>query len=201
MLNHESVRQTLRLADWVSLKVDSVLEKTWHKINRPHGWLRLDIMLQSMLRFASEYGGKLVTETMLVKGLNDTNAELNKIAEFLETLSPSTAYLSAPIRPPAESWVRPPGTKTFNRAYQILSGRLPQVELITTPEDNQFAFTSDLQNELLSTTAVHPLRQDAVNELVKKSGESWQTVEELVESGALIRLEYEGETFYIRRMK
>ena len=181
--------------------MDSVNEAAWRKINRPHGHLSLKTMHASMQRFAAEFKGTLVTETMLVSGLNDTSAELNAIADFLPALSPHTAYLSTPIRPPAEAWVHAPDTEHVNRAYQILSSRGIKVELITQPEDITFALTSDLQSDILSITAVHPLRQDAVEELLRKSGETWQTVEDLITSGALLRLTYEGEIFYLRNMK
>lgn len=201
LLHDQEVRETLKKADWVSLKADSVIEATWRKINRPHGHLSLETMQASMLRFADEFKGKLVTETMLISGLNDTPAELTAIADFLHTLSPHTAYISAPIRPPAETWVRSPDAEHINRAYQILSSRVTNVELITMPEDIDFALTSDLQSDILSITAVHPMRQDAVEEMLRKSGETWQTVEALVDSGALLKLEHESETFYLRNMK
>ena len=191
----------MQKADWVSLKVDSVNEASWHRINRPHGHLDLETILSAMQRFSTDYKGQLVTETLLISGINDTSEELQAIADFLPILSPHTAYISAPIRPPAESWVHSPDTAHINRAWQILSSRVKNVELNTKPEDITFALTSNLQQDILSITAVHPLRQDAVEELVRKSGETWQTVEDLVFSGALLRLAYEGETFYLRQLK
>lgn len=198
LLTNTTVVEALKLADWVSLKVDSVNENIWRKINRPHGHLRLEKILEAMLRFSGDYRGKLVTETMLVKNLNDSHTELEEIAAFLETLSPDTACLSSPIRPPAEKWVLPPNPQTINSAYQIFSARLPKVELITTPEKNSFPLTSQLENDLLSITSVHPLREDAVRRLVEQSGGSWCQVEELITAGDLLRLEYQGDTFYLR---
>ncbi|MCD4673035.1 MAG: radical SAM protein [Anaerolineaceae bacterium] len=201
LLHQQEVRETLKKADWVSLKVDSMIEATWRKINRPHGHLNLETMQASMKIFAAEFKGELVTETMLISSLNDTPVELTATADFLSTLSPHTAYISAPIRPPAETWVHVPDTDHINRAYQIFASRAANVELITNPEDITFALTSNLQNDILSITAVHPMRQDAVEELIRKSGETWQAVEELLTSGALLRLAYEEETFYLRQLK
>lgn len=201
LIHLPEVRESLAKADWVSLKVDSVNEATWRKINRPHGRLSLKTMLESMQRFAADYTGQLVTETMLVSGLNDTLEELSAIADFLPTLPPHTSYISAPIRPPVETWVHTPDTEQINRAWQILSSQVKNVELITKPEDITFALTSDLQSDILSITAVHPMRQDAVEEMLRKSGKTWQTVEDLLISGALLKLAYEGESFYLRNMK
>ncbi len=45
---------------------------------------------------------------MLVKDINDSIYYIEKIADFLGQLKPNKAYLSIPIRPPAEKWVQPP---------------------------------------------------------------------------------------------
>lgn len=49
------VREELRKADWVSLKVDSTREDVWRKINRPHKTLQLASILSGMLEFAKVY--------------------------------------------------------------------------------------------------------------------------------------------------
>jgi len=104
----EDVRQELMAADWVSLKVDATREEVWRKIDRPHGKLRLASTLDGMLEFAHTYQGELVTETMLVEGVNDEAGHLMEMADFLGRLVPARAYLSIPTRPPAEAWVQPP---------------------------------------------------------------------------------------------
>lgn len=197
----EGAGKALMLADWVSLKIDSVNQETWRRINRPHGHLRLADILEAIQAFAISFHGELVTETMLVKDLNDNPGELHAIAAFLGSFSPAAAYISSPIRPPAEPWVHVPPAEAFHLAYQVFSAHLSRVELLTEPEDIHFALTSGLQHELLSTTAVHPMRQDAVQELVRKSGSSWEQVEELIKTSDLLRLEYEGEIFYLRNLK
>jgi wyosine [tRNA(Phe)-imidazoG37] synthetase (radical SAM superfamily) len=68
----EDVRQTLAMADWVSLKVDAVDEMLWRRINRPNPSLDHRAILDGLLSFAGEYEGKLVTESMLLSDLNDS---------------------------------------------------------------------------------------------------------------------------------
>lgn len=72
LIDQLDVQEELVEADWVSLKVDSVDEKVWKKINRPHRRLYLDRILDGIRSFKTKYPGKLVTESMLVAGLNDT---------------------------------------------------------------------------------------------------------------------------------
>ena len=68
LLGQEEVRRELALADWVSVKVDSVDEAVWRRIDRPHPSLRLDEILQGIRVFAKSFAGVLDTETMLVRG-------------------------------------------------------------------------------------------------------------------------------------
>ncbi|MGM0627971.1 MAG: radical SAM protein, partial [Candidatus Fermentibacterota bacterium] len=64
----EDVRSDLSGADWVSLKADAASEDVWRRVNRPHGRLDLQAIQEGMLAFAEGFDGKLVTETMLVRG-------------------------------------------------------------------------------------------------------------------------------------
>ena len=195
-----SVRRDLMKADWVSLKLDSTREETWRRLDRPYGKLQLAPILKGMLEFAEDYEGELVTETMLVQGINDGDGQLEEVADFLAQLKPARAYLSVPTRPPAETGVRPPGEEVINRAYQTLSKSVDQVEYLIGYEGNAFAFTGDVEEDLLSITAVHPMREGAVTEFLTRAGSDWSVVQRLIDGGQLIETEYEGRGFYMRKL-
>ena len=200
LISRQDVREELMQADWVSLKLDAVREPAWRSVDRPRGSLRLAEILDGALEFARSYGGKLVTETMLVGGINDGEEEMRETAAFLARLRPDTAYLSIPTRPPAETWVRPPGEATLNRAYQILSEQVPSVEYLIGYEGNAFASTGDVRSDLLSITAVHPMREDAVQAFLGRAGASWSAVEELVAQSQLFQTSYGDHRFYVRAL-
>jgi wyosine [tRNA(Phe)-imidazoG37] synthetase (radical SAM superfamily) len=117
LLWRNDVRNELGLADWVSLKIDAVQETIWRKINRPHKAIGLSLMLDGALAFAITYSGKLAIETMLFKGINDSDDCMKDIVDFLHRLQPDQAYLEIPTRPPAERWGRRPNEAALNRAY------------------------------------------------------------------------------------
>jgi wyosine [tRNA(Phe)-imidazoG37] synthetase (radical SAM superfamily) len=108
--------------------------------------------------------------------------------------------LSIPTRPPAEEWVQPPSEKVINQAYQILSKRLDQVEYLIGYEGNAFAFTGNVEEDLLSITAVHPMRREAVSEFLTRARADWSVVYQLVDQGQLVETGYEGRTFYMRKL-
>ncbi len=201
LIGREDVREDLLGADWVSLKMDSTRREIWRKIDRPHGTLRLTSILDGALEFAQAFRGELVTETMLVEGVNDDDDHIREVAGFLARLKPATAYLAIPTRPPAEEWVQPPGEEVINRAYQILSGRLDRVEYLIGYEGNAFAFTGDVEEDLLSITSVHPMREDAVSAFLARAGADWPVIHRLIAQERLIEMEYEGRKFYMRKLR
>lgn len=198
LLGDPAVRAALMLADWVSLKLDAADETAWRQIDRPHGRLRLADILAGARTFARDFAGALVTETMLVAGVNDAPDTLTATAAAIAALHPAAAYLGIPTRPPAETWVQPPTAVTLNQAYQIFTAVLPHVEMLTGYEGNAFAATGDAAADLLSITAVHPLREDAVAELLARCGATWDSVQALTARGALVAVTYNHHTFYLR---
>jgi wyosine [tRNA(Phe)-imidazoG37] synthetase (radical SAM superfamily) len=200
LLGREDVRADLMRADWVSVKVDAVRERAWRAVDRPRGSLRLSEILEGARQFARAYRGELVTETMLVEGVNDGAQDVRALADYLARLSPSTAYLSVPTRPPAETWVRPPGEADLNRAYQLVSEKVARVETLTGYEGNAFAFTGDVQQDLLSITAVHPMREDAVQAFLARAGADWEAVAALLAQGQLVETAYGDHRFYLRAL-
>ena len=199
LLRQKSVRTDLAKADWVSLKVDAISKDIWRRIDRPHHDLDLSIILAAMLRFAEEYEGELVTETMLVRGLNDSPGEIKKLADFLVQLQPVKAYLSIPTRPPESGWVHPPPENVLNMAYQALSKRIDNVECLFGYEGNAFTITGKVEDDLLSIVAVHPMQEEAVREFLAKSGADWAVIEKLVIQNRIFATDYEGKKFYLRR--
>ncbi len=201
LISLKSVRNDLAKADWVSLKIDSVNEETWRKINRPHSRLQLPDILEGIREFSRTFNGELVTETMIIAGLNDTEEEADKISDFIKYLRHASAYILVPTRPPAESNVRMPDENILTNIYNIFQEKLPKVELLIGYEGNTFASSGNAEDDILSITAVHPMREDAVRAFLKKSGAEWSLMEKLIENDILIKIPYQGKNYYLRKLR
>ena len=202
LLWRKDVKKDLLEADFVSLKVDAVNETLWKRINRPHKDLKLDTVLKGVQEFAEEFKGTVVTETMLIDDMGYGD-EFKRIAEFLTKLEKlNKAYIAIPTRPPAEKWVKPANEKDINTAFQVFSEKLgaDRVEYLIGYEGNAFAFTGNVEEDLLSITAVHPMRKEAVEEFLKKACANWGAIEKLLEEDKLVELEYEGNKYYMRKL-
>jgi len=196
----ESVRQDLYEADLVSLKVDAVNELTFKKINRPNHFLNLDSIFDGIVEFTKVFKGKLITETMLVKGINDSGEELKDIASFIAKINPSKSYISIPTRPPAESWVIFPEEEVLNMAYQIFREKIKNVNMLITPEEGEFTITDGLQEDLLSIVSVHPIREEEIHKLLSEKRSDFSLVSSLIKEGKIKKVKYNNKIFYIRKL-
>jgi len=199
LIDQKQVRENLKEADLVSLKVDSVEEKIWRRVNHPHQNLCLKSILEGMLKFSRIFKGKIITETMLIKNINDDSQHLKKVADFLAKLKPSRSYLSLPIRPPADSWVQSPSEEVVNQSYNLFKEKVDQVECLIGYEGNAFAFTGEVEEDILSITSVHPMREEALKDFLKRAKSDWSTILKLINKGQLVETDYKGNKFYIRK--
>jgi wyosine [tRNA(Phe)-imidazoG37] synthetase (radical SAM superfamily) len=195
------VRRELALADLVSLKVDSVIPGTWRALDRPHGRLDIREIMEGILEFSRCYKGRLITETMLVEGLNTSRTEMEALSEFLAMVRPSRAYLSVPSRPPAEKGIRTPDRESLEAARDTLLSALDDVELLTGYEGDDFSGPDDTVAALLGILAVHPMRESAVLEFLRGRADPQRTLDRLAGSGRILREVYRGSVYYRRRFR
>lgn len=199
LLGHPGISGALEPVDWISVKVDTVDEKTWRRINRPHRSLCLKDILRGLINFGRKYEGTLVTETMLVGGVNDSARHATATAAFLADLGPAKAYLAVPTRPPLCGWVRAPYEERLVNAYATFDARLADVELLIGYEGDRFTTAGDPAENLLGITAVHPMREDAVRTLLHRMSVEWGVVERLLAEKRLVRVEHAGHDYILRR--
>jgi hypothetical protein len=81
-----------------------------------------------------------------------------------------------------------------------LNEKNDSVEYLIGYEGNAFAFTGDVEEDLLSITAVHPMREEALNEFLSRAGADWSIIHKMIAQGQLIQMNYEGKNYYMRRL-
>lgn len=198
LLHLEEVRNGLMEADWVSIKVDATDEAIWRKINRPQGNIELKNILDGSKLFATGYKGRLHTETMLVKNYNDFPEQIEQITMFISGLNPEAAFLSIPTRPPSLKEVKPAAEENMAMAWQNFCDAGIKTELLTGFEGTDTGFTGNAFEDIINITAVHPLREDTMKELLKKENTDMSVVESLIFQGLLKKIKYEGRDYYLR---
>ena len=204
LISVEDVRRDLMEFDLVSIKLDAVSEEIWRKINRPHSSLNLHEILDGVKIFRREFPGKLISETMLIDGVNSERSEIKRIADELSKIDPDKAYIAIPTRPPAENWVKPVDEEKLVESYEIFSESLgrDRVELLIGYEGAGFKIGRDPVRDLLSIATIHPIRLDYAHQILSKSiHDPDELIERLVNSGEMKLVKYRGRNFLVRRRR
>jgi wyosine [tRNA(Phe)-imidazoG37] synthetase (radical SAM superfamily) len=194
LLFREDVRQDLSEADVVIPTLDAGNDKIFRAVNRPHRSIDFETMLQGLVEFRREYSGQIWIEVMLVKELNDTTEELQSIKHAIDMINPNRVYVLTPIRPPAESWVRPSDPERILKAQEIIGKAIPVAGL----ETGQFGLTefSNARQAILEIGSRHPLRREQAIEIEKKFPISG-VVKKMLNNKELISVNYNSEEYLL----
>ncbi len=196
LLSLEDVRRDLMEADVVIPTFDAGSTEVFRKMNRPHRHVEYDAMLQGLIDFSAEFKGRLWLEVMLVRGVNDSDAELKAIKAGIDRIGPERVYVLTPVRPPAESWVEPPPPETILRAQELLGDATP----VALPEAGEFGLEgfAKAEDAIMEIGSRHPLRKEQALEIAA-SYDAPGTVENMIADGQLVETPYEGRIYLLPR--
>jgi wyosine [tRNA(Phe)-imidazoG37] synthetase (radical SAM superfamily) len=158
LLDRPAVREELRAADAVLPTLDAGTETLYRRINRPHPDLTLASLIEGLTAFRQVYTGRLWTEVMLVKELNDSEEALEDLTSVLRAVAPDAIHLSLPIRPPAEPWVQPADEESLMRATSILGETASLIHPVE--EDFDLSGYETLLDAVISIITRHPMREE-----------------------------------------
>ncbi|HDS44525.1 MAG TPA: radical SAM protein [Methanomicrobia archaeon] len=201
LLYQADVRNELLQADVVMPSLDAGTAATFRKINRPYRGIVFDTVVAGMEEFRRAYTGELWVEVMLVKGLNDSEAELHALKRRLERIAPDRIYINVPIRPPAEPWAVPPDQEAIVLAQAIFSDL--NVVDITTEEQGEFAIAGfrNPEEAILAIIGRHPMREEQVIETLQHVAVEEEAVQEsllrLAMSGKIKKVTYREKIFWL----
>lgn len=195
LLWNERLQENLMYADYVSLKVDTVNEDTWIKINRPHQRLKYDLILKGIEEFSQKYRGQLVTDTTLIKNINDNPQEIGQLGNFLNSLKRKTSFFMTPIYPTAEKYALSSDAETLKNLFVIINEKVSNSVMLCCPETDEFFATDDFENELLGLLEIHPVNETAVKTFALANSKL-EKLTELIENKIIKHLDHNGKTFY-----
>ena len=98
----EEVRNDLINADVVLPSLDAASDEVFKRINRPQSGIGLGLIIEGIKHFRKQYKGSIWLEIMLIKGVNDTPDDLQKLRFILNDLKVDKIHLNTVTRPPSE---------------------------------------------------------------------------------------------------
>jgi len=195
---NKQISENLLFADYVSIKIDTINPDTWLKINRPHIRLNYDLILDGIKQFSKIFKGKLSTETMLIKNVNDNDKEIDELANYLNKLDIEAAYFTTPIFPPEKSYAVSPDLDKLEYLKTLIKEKISKSVLLCCPDD-EFTATDDFENELLGMLSIHPVGSEVVKQFTKNEKDI-SKLKEMVEGNIIREIVFEGKNYYIENI-
>lgn len=195
LLFQEKVREELKEADLVIPSLDSAVQSTFEQINRPFKGLHIEQIIDGIRLFNQDFKGNVYLEIMLVKGINDTRAEVKRLADAIQEINPAKVQLNTVVRPPAEDSAQPVTENELEAVKKMLGGR---AEIISEYDKKQIvAYKIKTESEIIKLVQRRPTTlTDLSNSLGIHPAEAVKYIEALTQKGLIGYKKYGKEKFY-----
>lgn len=123
LLNDSAVRRDLLAADLIIPSLDAADPKVFAKVDRPHPDLKIEDIIEGLIKLKKEFRGKIWLEIMIIKGINDDLRHIKRLKEAVEKINPDKVQLNSPVRSTAEPDILPVNKKKLEKIKEIIGGR------------------------------------------------------------------------------
>ncbi len=194
LLWRKDVREDLMSADACLPSLDAASESAFRRVNRPHRSLALERILEGLAEFGDEYEGEVMLEVMLVKGYNDSEEELEKIASAVSELRVDRLHVLTPVRPPASN-VEPADAEAIMLAVELFERAGVKTSVIDFPECGEFDFGAfSSVEEAVRIMSRHPMREEQLEKLSLHFGVDLERIRTIP---GVVEKEFRGKKYYI----
>jgi wyosine [tRNA(Phe)-imidazoG37] synthetase (radical SAM superfamily) len=190
-IDDEKIQDALLKLDEVKLSLDCASQKCLEKLDRSHSGIEVKNIKEGMLAFKRKYKGPLIIEILIVKTLNDSNDEIEKLNAFLLKLTPTRIDISSIDRPPAYA-VQALDYEALLEISHLFDSSLPVYIASRKKADIKAASYSD--EEILETLSKRPLTQEDIEALF--DGYSQNRVQNLLRKEKIKIVSTNGVEFY-----
>lgn len=194
------VRKALMLADLVIPSLDVGDEQLFQYVNRPHGSLSFDQMVNGLIDFSRNFKGQIWLEVLLLGGVTGIQSEVEKIASIVKIIHPAKVQLNTVHRPPAEETAFPLTTEQLIALKNIFP---VEVDIIGTSEPTievTAALSATTEEDIMSLLARRPCTiEDIANGLDMHPNEVIKRIEILVKADKVNCIVTRKRNYYTKR--
>lgn len=195
LLSQKLVRKSLLEADVVIPSLDAATARTFRKVNRPEPSLKIEAIIEGLESFRREFKGQIWLEVMLVKGINDSPADIEALKKAIARIKPDRVQLNTVVRPPAEKWARPLSPDELERIKNKLGRRAEVVADFRKKPQPKAA--ESLDEAVLSLIARRPATvRDIAAALGSKEADVRRQLRELLRMKKISVVRHKGRDFY-----
>jgi wyosine [tRNA(Phe)-imidazoG37] synthetase (radical SAM superfamily) len=199
LLGLPEVRRELAPAEVVLPSLDAAREETFQAINRPLHGFTLAKLEEGLEAFRREYGGQIWLEVMLLRGLNDLEAELTALRRAIRKIAPDKVQLNTAVRPVVEDSALPLSPEEMAAAAAFLG---EGVEVIASFSQAPVTPEPRSDGAFLEMLSRRPMTApDLARALGLPLPQVRQRLRHLCESGLISYNLYQDQGFYRRQVQ
>lgn len=184
----KSIQQALLKLDAVKLSLDSVIPKTFKKIDRTN--ISLENIINGIISFSQIYQKELILECLILKNLNDSEEEMKALNEVLGKIKATRLDIST-IDRPSDYDV----SAVSYEKLQYLASFLTNINVNIAYRKPQATNTHN--DDILKAISLRPLSIDEVKNLDKSSQIQ---IQNLVQNNK-IKIIKQNETVFYKAVK
>ncbi len=194
LLHDPGVRQELGLADVIMPSLDAVSPELFQAINQPPPGLTVAKMVDGLLALRREYTGQIWLEVLLLRGFNDSPAELAGLREAIGQIQPDRVHLNTAVRPVVKDCALP---LTYEELKGIAAFFGDRAEVVADFKSSRHPTFTLSDADFLATLARRPQTAADLAEVLKLPVVAVvKRLEALCRQGRVLSSRHQGRIFY-----
>ncbi len=197
LLTLPEVRADVSDADLVVPSLDAGTQEVFERINRPAAGLKVGGIIEGLVALRKEFAGELRLEMLFVKGLNDTEAELEALREAARKIAPDVIDVNTVARPPAEEDVVGLSEEKLAGIASFLG---PEARVVTVAPKSHTGVPGEAAQRILGLLRRRPCSfSEICSSLGLEEGEARAALDALLRKGYISRTDSPAPDFYQAR--
>ncbi|MEW6356610.1 MAG: radical SAM protein [Planctomycetota bacterium] len=197
LLWRRAVQRDLLGVDLLVPSLDAARTETFRKVNRPVRGLRVEQIVRGLVEFRKRFKGRFWLEVLLVRGVNDSAADLDALRQAIAEIKPDRVQINTVVRPPCESYAKPLSPAALRRIAKRIAEGIP-VEVIAPFHGKMSGHAAATRDEV---EAMLRRRSCTVADIASSLGiprvEAAKHADLLVSSGKAQTIRHQKQTYYL----
>ena len=166
LINNNRLRDEINRIDLILPSLDAVSEIIFRKLNRSNPQVKIDEVIEGLIRFKQESKAVMWLEIFFVPGINDLKDELQKLKKEILKINPEQVQLNTLDRPGTEKDVAPVSQEKMTE-IKMFFAPLP-VEIIAKFKSRTKvkSFNSNIEERILETLLRRPCTDKDLAEML-----------------------------------
>lgn len=166
LLSNPDVRKALFYADVVLPSLDSALDESFRKINRPNSDISMKDYIQGLEDFRAEFIGKIWLEILILPGYNDSMEDLNALKEAILRIHPDSVQLNTLDRPGTIPGLRPASRMELQSIINYWGFDNVSIIASSAQRKENKSYRADTESAIVQTIARRPCTIDDMSQML-----------------------------------